>query len=212
MKRCSWCNPNNPLYIEYHDSEWGVPNFDEQYLLEMLILESFQAGLSWECVLNKREAFRAAYDNFDIARIVNYDEKKIAELLANPKLIRNQRKIRASIKNARVFGWVQQEYSSFYNYLTTFIDHPALSKKNKPASPLIHETGLTTNPWSDAISEDLVRRGMTFVGPKIIYAYLQAIGFIDSHEDECFTTIRRRHLPNRPQKNLLPKNLPQTSY
>ena len=103
MRRCKWCNLENPLYVEYHDKEWGVPNFDDQYLFEMLILESFQAGLSWECVLNKREDFRTSYDNFDIDKVINYDEDKINELLSNEKIIRNKLKINASINNARIF-------------------------------------------------------------------------------------------------------------
>lgn len=120
MKRCKWCNLDNPLYIKYHDLEWGVPNFDDQYLFEMLILESFQAGLSWECVLNKREAFKEAYDNFDIECVINYDENKINELLSNKKIIRNKLKIKASINNAQIFKSITNEYGSFYNYLITF--------------------------------------------------------------------------------------------
>lgn len=174
MKRCKWCNFENPLYIKYHDEEWGVANFEDQYLFEMLILESFQAGLSWECVLNKRESFKTAYDNFDIEKVINYDEDKINELLANKNIIRNKLKVRASINNAKIFKCIQEEYGSFYNYLLTYT-------KNK----IIYEIDKTTNELSDRISNDLVKRGMKFVGSTIIYSYLQAVGFIYSHGKEC---------------------------
>ena len=110
MKRCKWCNLNNPLYIEYHDKEWGIPNFDDKYLFEMLLLESFQAGLSWECILNKRKYFKKAYENFDIDKIINFDERKIKELLSNDKIIRNKLKINASINNAKIFKNIQNNY------------------------------------------------------------------------------------------------------
>lgn len=173
--RCKWCNLKNPLYIKYHDEEWCQPNFDEKYLFEMLILESFQAGLSWECVLNKREDFEKSYDNFAIDKIINYDENKISELLSNPKLIRNKLKINASINNARIFKSIQNEYGSFYNYLKTFT-------KEKT----IYEIDKTTNTLSDTISKDLINRGMKFVGSTIIYSYLQAIGIIYSHDSTCY--------------------------
>ena len=114
--RCKWCNLNNPLYIHYHDNEWGKLNLHDDYLFEMLILESFQAGLSWECVLNKREAFRIAYDNFDINKVCNYDDKKIEELIQNKDIIRNKLKIKASINNAKIFKQITNEYKTFYNY------------------------------------------------------------------------------------------------
>lgn len=175
MKRCKWCNLNNPLYIEYHDKEWGIPNSDDKYLFEMLLLESFQAGLSWECILNKRKYFKKAYENFDIDKIINFDERKIKELLSNDKIIRNKLKINASINNAKIFKNIQNEYGSFYKYLLTFT-------KNK----ILKETNKTTNDLSDSISKDLIKRGMKFVGSTIIYSYLQATGFIYSHEKECF--------------------------
>jgi len=118
--RCKWCNQKNDLYIKYHDEEWGVPNFEEKYLFEMLILESFQAGLSWECVLNKREEFKKAFDNFDINKIIQYDEKKIKELINNEKIIRNKLKIKAAINNAKIFKNIQKKYKTFYNYLATY--------------------------------------------------------------------------------------------
>ncbi len=174
-KRCRWCNLINPLYIEYHDSEWCRPNYEDGYLLEMLILESFQAGLSWECVLNKRDAFRSAYDNFDLNTIISYDDEKINELLNNKDIIRNKRKIIASIGNSKIFKVIADEYGSFYNYLKTFTD-----------DKIIYETDKTTNDLSNALSKDLQNRGMRFVGPVIIYSYLQAIGVIYSHDKKCF--------------------------
>lgn len=175
MKRCKWCNLNNELYIEYHDNEWCKPNFDDKYLFEMLILESFQAGLSWECVLNKREYFRESFDNFDIDKICNYDNKKIQELLNNEKIIRNKLKINATINNSKIFKSIQNEFGSFYNYLRIFTN-----------DKIIYEVDKTTNKLSDALSSDLQKRGMKFVGSTIIYSYLQAIGIIYSHDKECF--------------------------
>ncbi len=174
-KRCRWCNLNNALYVDYHDNEWGVPNFDEKYLYEMLILESFQAGLSWQCVLNKRESFRKAYDDFDINKVIAYDTDKINELLNSKDIIRNKLKIIASINNSKIFKSISDEYGSFYNYLRTFT-------KDR----IIYETDKTTNELSDAISKDLQKRGMKFVGSVIIYSYLQAIGIIYSHEKDCY--------------------------
>lgn len=175
MKRCNWCNLNNKKYIEYHDHEWGIPNYDDRYLLEMLILESFQAGLSWECVLNKRESFREAYDNFDLDKICLYDENKICELYNNKNIIRNKLKIKASINNAKIFKEIKNEYGTFYNYLKIFT-------KEK----IIYEIEATTSKLSDDISKDLIKRGMKFVGSTIIYSYLQAIGVIYSHQKDCF--------------------------
>ena len=180
MKRCKWCNLKNELYVKYHDEEWCKPNFDDKYLFEMLILESFQAGLSWECVLNKRESFRKAFDNFNIDKICNYDNNKIQELLQNKDIIRNKLKINASINNSKIFKNIQNEYGSFYNYLKTFT-------KGK----ILYEINKTTNELSDNISKDLKKRGMKFVGSTIIYSYLQAIGMIYSHEKECFLYTRK---------------------
>lgn len=174
MQRCKWCNLNNEKYIEYHDNEWGRLNTNDDYLFEMLILESFQSGLSWECILNKRDDFRIAYDNFNAEKIANYSEEKIQELLQNKKIIRNQLKIRASINNAKIFIEIEKEYVTFYHYLETFT-------KGK----IICEVGKTTNELSDNISNDLKVRGMKFVGSTIIYSYLQAIGIIYSHDLTC---------------------------
>ena len=174
-KRCSWCNAKNPLYIEYHDNEWCKPNFDDGYLYEMLLLESFQAGLSWECVLNKREAFRVAYDKFDIDKVCEYSDEKIGALLSDKGIIRNKLKIKASIENSKIFKEIVNEYGSFCKYLRAFC-----------GDKTIYETGRVTNNLSDTISKDLQKRGMKFVGSTIIYSYLQAIGIIHSHDENCF--------------------------
>ena len=175
MNRCKWCNLNNPKYIDYHDNEWGVLNLDDTYLLEMLILEMFQAGLSWECVLNKREAFRRVYDDFDIDKISNYTEDKIKELEENKDIIRNKLKIKASINNTKIFKDIKEEYGSFKNYLLTFTN-------NK----IYYEINMVSSELSDNLSKDLRKRGMTFVGTTIIYSYLQAIGIIYSHDRDCY--------------------------
>ena len=175
MQRCKWCNLDNPLYVKYHDEEWGEPTYDDKELFELLILESFQAGLSWECVLNKRENFRHAYDNFDIDKIVYYDETKINELKENKGIIRNKLKIKASINNAKIFKQIKKEYGSFSKYIWGFTN-------NK----IIYEIGKISSELSDKISKDLKKRGMTFVGTTIIYAYLQAIGIVNSHDENCF--------------------------
>lgn len=175
IKRCRWCNLKNPIYVTYHDKEWGQPNFDDNYLFEMLLLESFQAGLSWECILNKRESFRLAYDNFDFDKISDYRKEKIDELLANPDIIRNRLKIQASITNARIFKKIRAEFKTFHNYLKQFTD-----------DGVIYENDKTSSNLSDMIAADLQKRGMKFVGTTIIYSYLQAIGVIYSHDDDCY--------------------------
>lgn len=174
-KRCKWCNLKNPIYIEYHDNEWCKVNFNEQYLFEMLILESFQAGLSWECVLNKREAFKEAYDNFDIDKVISYDQEKVKELLSNKRIIRNKLKINASINNAKIFKDIQKKFGTFGCYLNMFTE-----------GKIIYEIDKTSSELSDRISKDLRKRGMKFVGTTIIYSYLQAIGVIYSHEKDCY--------------------------
>lgn len=173
--RCRWANPKNETYIHYHDEEWGVPVYDDHKLFEMLILECFQAGLSWECVLNKQEDFRKAFDDFELEKVCSYDEGKIQELCENPKIIRNRRKILAAVANARVFREIQEEYGSFSSYLWHWT-------KNK----VIYETDAVSSPLSDAVSKDLRKRGMKFVGTVIIYSYMQAVGVIYSHEKGCF--------------------------
>lgn len=212
LPRCKWCNLKNPKYVAYHDSEWGKfygKSTDDKYLFEMLTLESFQAGLSWECVLNKREDFRFAYDGFDLEKVCDYGEEKIAELLENPKIIRNRLKVKASISNARIFRTICLEYGSFFNFIKKFLDEylckndgtekentkieigekNAENAENKSvfsSIKIIHEAGKATNGLSDAISAELKRGGMKFMGSTIVYSFLQAIGVIFSHGEECF--------------------------
>lgn len=176
VNRCFWANPKNPLYLKYHDKEWGIPLHQDKKLFEMLLLESFQAGLSWECVLNKREAFREAFDNFNAKKISAYDEAKVQELLANPGIIRNKLKVNAAINNAKIFLAMQKEFGSFDNYLWGFTNGEVIQE---PCNLR------TTSPLSDAISKDLKKRGMKFVGSTVIYSYLQAMGIIWGHLPEC---------------------------
>lgn len=177
--RCRWANPKNERYIRYHDEEWGQPVHDDGKLFEMLILESFQAGLSWECVLNKQEAFRQAFDQFDVEKVAAYDEKKEEELKNNPGIIRNRLKIHAAVVNAQIFREIQEEWGSFDAYLWHWTDRKT-----------IYEIGETRSELSDQISKDLKKRGMKFVGTTIIYSYLQAVGVIYSHEKGCFLERR----------------------
>ncbi len=174
-KRCFWANPKNPLYIRYHDEEWGRPVHDDDRLLELLILESFQAGLSWECILNKREAFREAFEGFDRDRILAFDESRIEELMLNQGIIRNRAKIRAAVTNTAVFKAIQEEFGSFDRYLSAF----------SPEKPIIDHVS-TTSAISDAISADLRKRGMKFVGSTTIHAFLQSVGIINSHQPDCY--------------------------
>ena len=173
--RCRWCNLKNPVYIEYHDREWGIPEYRDEILFELLILESFQAGLSWECVLNKRAHFREAFDGFALETVCGYDEEKVTELLQNKNLIRNRLKVNAAINNAKIFQKIKEEYGSFSKYIWGFTD-----------GKVVYEVDKTSSELSDRVSEDLKKRGMKFVGTTIIYSYLQAIGVIYSHEKECF--------------------------
>ncbi len=175
--RCKWVNLNNSKYIEYHDKEWGIPSFSDAYLFEMLILESFQAGLSWECILNKREAFRLSFDNFDYQLIANYNEEKINELMNNKDIIRNKLKIKAAINNAKVFINIQKEYGSFSNYIWHFTNGSIIKNQD--------DNFKASSKLSDEVSADLKKRGMKFVGSTIIYSYLQAIGVINDHELNC---------------------------
>ena len=183
--RCRWANPKNERYIRYHDEEWGVLVHDDRKLFEMLILECFQAGLSWECVLNKRDAFREAFDGFYLEKICTYDENKLEALQNNPGIIRNRLKIQAAVTNAQVFRMIQQECGSFSEYLWHWTD-----------GKVIYETGRTSSELSDSISKDLKKRGMKFVGTTVIYAYLQAVGVIYSHEPGCFLANRSHPFPH----------------
>lgn len=177
MNRCSWVNLNNKIYVDYHDNEWSIPSYDDRYLFEMLILEGFQAGLSWECILNKRKDFKKAFDSFDYKKVCKYDDKKVNELLNNEKIIRNKLKINAAITNAKIFMDIRKEYKTFSNYIWSFTNNKTIINKD--------DNFKTTSPLSDEVSKDLKKRGMKFVGSTIIYSYLQAIGIINDHELKC---------------------------
>lgn len=178
--RCAWCG-NDPLYVEYHDTEWGVPIFDDDKLFEFLILETFQAGLSWITVLRKRENFRRAFDHFDYKKIARYDEKKFDSLLQDEGIIRNKLKIKATITNARAFMEVQKEFGSFSKYIWQFIDGKPIKNKYNKMSELPANTIL-----SDTISADLKKRGFKFVGSTVVYAHMQATGMVNDHLTSCF--------------------------
>ena len=178
--RCGWCL-GDPIYEAYHDTEWGVPVKDDATLFEFLILETFQAGLSWITILRKRENFRKAFDNFDYKKIVNYNQKKIDSLLEDAGIIRNKLKIKATISNAQAFIDIQKEFGSFNNYIWAFTnDKPIKNKvKNYKEAP-------PTTALSDTISKDLKKRGFKFVGSTVIYAHMQATGMVNDHEVTCF--------------------------
>ena len=180
-KRCPWANPDDPLYLEYHDTEWGVPLHDDRKLFEFLVLEGAQAGLSWRTVLNKRENYRRAFDNFDPRRVAEYDGRKVEKLLTDPGIIRNRRKTEAMITNAMVFLAVQEEHGSFDSYIWSFVDgKPVQNKWRKPAQIPV------TTPEAERMSASLVERGFKFVGPTICYAYMQATGMVNDHVVDCF--------------------------
>lgn len=180
-KRCFWAENVEEIYQIYHDEEWGEPVYDDQKLFEMLILEGFQAGLSWLTVLKKRKAFQAAFDQFQVEKVAAYDAEKLEALRNNAGIIRNRLKIKAAVKNAKVFMEIQKEYGAFHTYLWGFTNHTIqyLGDQEMPVA----------SPLSDAISKDLKKRGMSFVGTTIIYAYLQAIGIVNDHEKECFKHV-----------------------
>ncbi len=178
--RCAWVG-SDPMYLSYHDDEWGAPVHDDRRLFEMLILEGAQAGLSWQTILRKRENYRAAFDNFDPATAAAYDDSKVAALLANPGIVRNRLKIAATIKNAKAFLAIQHEFGSFDAYIWRFVGgHP---KKNAWRS--LHEIPARTAE-SDAMSKDLQKRGFSFVGSTICYAFMQAVGMVNDHTVDCF--------------------------
>ncbi|WP_407380606.1 DNA-3-methyladenine glycosylase I [Methanobrevibacter sp.] len=174
-KRCDWVEGKEDIYINYHDEEWGIPKYDDDILFEMLILESFQAGLSWITILKKRESFREAFDNFNLDKIIDYDDAKVSELMENEKIIRNRGKIEATIANAKVFKDIQKECGSFSDYIWGFTDGEIIKAEYKTKSEL-----------SEKISKDLKKKGMKYVGPTTIYSYLESIGIIDNHTPECF--------------------------
>ena len=179
--RCFWVPLEDPLYVAYHDKEWGVPVRDDAILFEMLILEGMQAGLSWITVLRKRESYREAFDGFDVDKIIAYDEAKAETLMQNPGIIRNRLKINAVIKNAKAFREIQREYGSFSEYLWTYVEGKPLRIMRTGERDVPVRTTL-----SDKISVDLKKRGFKFVGSTIICAYMHAVGLIDGHTDDCF--------------------------
>lgn len=179
-KRCPWCG-DDPLYIEYHDTEWGVPVKDDALLFEFLMLETFQAGLSWITVLRKRENFRKAFDQFDYKKIALYEEDKVQELLQNQGIIRNKLKVRATISNAIAFLEVQKEFGSFSNYIWAYVDHKPIVNTFKNMAEVPANT-----PLSDTISKDLKKRGFKFVGTTVVYAHMQATGMVNDHLVDCF--------------------------
>ncbi|WP_405273997.1 DNA-3-methyladenine glycosylase I [Methanobrevibacter sp.] len=172
--RCSWVTADE-VYIKYHDEEWGVPTHDDRELFEFLVLESFQAGLSWITILKKRENFKKAFDDFDVVKVAGYDDVKVDELRENEGIIRHKGKITSAINNAQIFIEIQNEFGSFDEYIWSFTD-----------GNVIKAEYLTESELSKTISKDLKKRGMKFVGPTIIYSYLEAIGIIDNHQENCF--------------------------
>jgi DNA-3-methyladenine glycosylase I len=179
-KRCVWAG-NDPLYIAYHDTEWGTPVYDDETLFEFLLLETFQAGLSWITILKKRENFRKAFDNFDYQKIANYSEEKYDSLLLDAGIIRNKLKIRSAIKNAQLFIEIQKEFGSFSTYIWSFVDGKPIVNKIKAMQDIPATTAL-----SDHISKTLKKRGFKFVGSTIIYAFMQATGMVNDHAVDCF--------------------------
>ncbi len=178
--RCGWCL-GDPLYLAYHDTEWGVPLHDDRLLFEFLVLETFQAGLSWITVLKKREHFRKVFDAFDWERIAAYEEEKVHALLSDPGIIRNRLKVRATISNARAFEDIRREFGSFSDYYWGFTDHtPQVNSWSR------YQDAPASTPLSVALSKDLKKRGFSFVGPTVVYAFMQATGMVNDHETSCF--------------------------
>ncbi|MBN2290582.1 MAG: DNA-3-methyladenine glycosylase I [Candidatus Glassbacteria bacterium] len=180
-KRCSWVPLDNPLYVKYHDREWGVPVRDDRLMFEFLTLESAQAGLSWLTVLRKRENYRAAFDNFDPGKVARYGEDKLAGMLADPGLIRNRQKLSAAINNARAFLRVQEEFGSFCEYIWGFVDNRPVVSGWETDDQVPANT-----PLSAALSKDLKQRGFKFVGSTVVYSHLQATGLVNDHTVDCF--------------------------
>lgn len=180
-QRCAWCEKDD-LYRNYHDNEWGKPVYDDATIFEFLILETFQAGLSWYTVLAKRENFRKAFENFDLKKIANYSEEKMAELAEDTGIIRNKLKIKATVSNAQAFIKIQEEFGSFSKYIWGFVDGKPIDNQPKTLSEV-----KATTPISDALSKDLKKRGFKFVGSTVMYAHMQATGMVNDHITECFT-------------------------
>jgi len=178
--RCPWCG-DDPLYVDYHDLEWGVPVKDDRKLFEFLTLETFQAGLSWITVLRKRENFRLALDDFNFEKIANYDQDKLDSLIGNAGIIRNRLKIKATVRNAQAFIRIREEFGTFSRYIWGFVDHKPITNRFEKLEELPAKTAL-----SDRISADLISRGFKFVGPTIVYAHMQATGMVNDHLVNCF--------------------------
>lgn len=175
-KRCSWCNTEDELYTTYHDKEWGIPVYDDNKLFEMLILEGFQAGLSWATILHKRKAFQKAFAYFDPKKVSLFSQEQLSQIALNPAIIRNRLKIEGTINNAKIFLDIQKEFGSFCKYIWGFTDGKVIKM----------DSSLTHSQLSDTISKDLKKRGMKFVGSVIIQAYLSSIGIISAHQPDCF--------------------------
>ena len=179
--RCAWAGATDPLYIAYHDEEWGVPVHDDRTLFEFLVLEGAQAGLSWATILRKRENYRRAFDGFDPAKVARYDARRIAKLLRDPGIVRNRLKVRSAVNNARRLLRVQEEFGSFDAYQWRFVDGRPKQNRRRALREIPPRT-----PESDAMSEDLKDRGFNFVGSTIIYAHMQAVGMVNDHVVDCF--------------------------
>ena len=178
--RCKWCESSD-LMRSYHDTEWGVPLYDDRKLFEFIILDTFQAGLSWSTILNKRETFRKAFDNFDPVKISGYDEAKIISLLSDPGIIRNNLKVRSAVTNAQHFLRLQKEHKTFGSYIWSFVNHKPVVNSRTAGSPIP-----ASSPQSDAMSKALIKQGFKFVGTTICYAFMQAAGMVNDHAAECF--------------------------
>ena len=178
--RCGWC-AGDALYEAYHDTEWGVPIYDDNTIFEFLILETFQAGLSWITILRKRENFREALDDFDYKKIANYGDEKLEELLNNPGIIRNKLKVYATVSNAKAFIKIQEEFGSFSKYIWSFVDHKPIQNQVE-----YYKEAPATTAISDALSKDLKKRGFKFTGSTVVYAHMQATGMVNDHEINCF--------------------------
>jgi DNA-3-methyladenine glycosylase I len=189
--RCAWCG-DDPLYVAYHDLEWGVPVREDRTLFEFLILEGAQAGLSWSTILKKREGYRRAFAGFDPAEVARYDEHRVTELLANPEIVRNRLKVESAVSNARAFLEVQREWGSFADFVWSFVDGRPIQNAWRELSEVPAST-----PLAAEISKDLKKRGFRFVGPTIVYAFMQAVGMVNDHVVDCFRHPEVAALPSR---------------
>jgi DNA-3-methyladenine glycosylase I len=185
-KRCCWANPENKLYLAYHDNEWGQPVHDDRVLFEFLVLEGAQAGLSWETILKKRENYRTAFAGFDPLKVSKFSEKKIQKLLLDPGIVRNRLKVRSAVENAKAFLKIQKEFGSFDQFIWGFVHFKPIRRRPKDQSEFLARTQI-----SDQISQELKLRGFNFVGSTICYAYMQAVGLVDDHQKGCFRARRQ---------------------